>query len=83
VSALRNDQRGCKVEQTSCPTCVDACLRDSGLYDYLNRCADCSEQFTEMLTLIHWRETQEPFNRGVLPVSAMRILHLSFKGSSP
>jgi anti-sigma factor RsiW len=40
--------------------------------EHLVACPTCAAEFGQLLALYTWREAQEPFNAGSLPLAAMR-----------
>lgn len=70
--------RACKIVRTAWPMYAEAYLRGAALTapfqaarEHLVACPTCAADFGQLLALYTWREAQEPFNAGSLPLSAM------------
>lgn len=71
------------------PEYVDACLRGgaalpvyAGLRRHLSHCVTCAMLVAETVSIMRWREAEEPFNQGVLPPPPFSYLHRGDAGGN-
>lgn len=70
----------CKISRAGWPMYAEAYLRGAALTarfqmdrEHLVACPVCAAEFGQLLALFTWREAQEPFNAGSLPLAAMQL----------
>lgn len=89
MKTLADRDSSCTISQASWPVLFGAALRGvrsfashSAVMDHLDACPACAAEFTEILTLMLWREAQDPFNAGSLPLASRRLPELDLGGAS-
>ncbi len=79
MKRLRSLSLACKISRAAWPMYAEAYLRGTAFTarfqmdrEHLVACPVCAAEFGQLLALFTWREAQEPFNAGSLPLSAMQ-----------
>ena len=82
MRALRNLPEPCRICRKDWPAYIEAYLDGTaGAASYrsvrahLAVCPNCAAGFAKILALVAWREAQEPFNVGCLPLMTMCLPH--------